>query len=483
MFHHLLAGRGVEIPGGLVGEEEARPVDQRAGDRHPLLLAAGELAGIVPQPVVETHRGQLHPSPIERVGLARELAGRGHVLDRGHGGDEVEGLEDDPHVTPPELCELVFVQGAEIVAGHGDPSGGGPFQSADDHEQRGLAGAGGSDHADRFPGRQLEVDAAQDLHRPGRAGQCDVEIAQRYDGSIGGGRWHGECFHRVLGRASGQSSDTRARAKFNRSGDGQGERVQRAPRTHARARVPARGACADGRPDCECRASVAARGARAGRRRARSRDPRGRAPHPHARRQSHRGLRSRGARRPARPAGDGVARPRPRGARHRCRRVGRHHRRRARAARMGAGRSPPCRGRRARGQRRPARDRPGGVPLEPGSAAGRALPNAACRCSSPGCWRRATSDRTTARASTRSTRTSPPRTTRSSIRSCSTVWPRWPRSTRPDGLHPNEAGVEVIVERILPSVLCLARRSGHRAVETLASGEQVECSAGRQYQN
>ncbi len=32
-----------------------------------------------------------------------------------------------------------------------------------------------------------------------------------------------------------------------------------------------------------------------------------------------------------------------------------------------------------------------------------------------------------------------------------------------DGLHPNEAGVEVIVERILPSVLCLAGRAGHPA--------------------
>ena len=32
-----------------------------------------------------------------------------------------------------------------------------------------------------------------------------------------------------------------------------------------------------------------------------------------------------------------------------------------------------------------------------------------------------------------------------------------------DGLHPNEAGVEVIVERILPSMLCLAGRTGHPA--------------------
>ena len=32
-----------------------------------------------------------------------------------------------------------------------------------------------------------------------------------------------------------------------------------------------------------------------------------------------------------------------------------------------------------------------------------------------------------------------------------------------DGIHPNAAGVEVIVERILPGVLCLVRRTGHPA--------------------
>ena len=46
-----------------------------------------------------------------------------------------------------------------------------------------------------------------------------------------------------------------------------------------------------------------------------------------------------------------------------------------------------------------------------------------------------------------------------------------------DGLHPNAAGVEVIVERILPSVLCLARRSGHPAAAGTAAG-QTECAAG-----
>ena len=41
---HLGAGDRVEVAGRLVGEDDVRPAGQRAGARHPLLLAAGELA-------------------------------------------------------------------------------------------------------------------------------------------------------------------------------------------------------------------------------------------------------------------------------------------------------------------------------------------------------------------------------------------------------------------------------------------------------
>ena len=43
----------VEVGGGLVGEDQRRVVHQRPGDRHPLLLAAGEVAGEVVDPVGE----------------------------------------------------------------------------------------------------------------------------------------------------------------------------------------------------------------------------------------------------------------------------------------------------------------------------------------------------------------------------------------------------------------------------------------------
>ncbi len=46
-LHDLGAAPAVERAGGLVGEDDAAAVHQRARDRHALLLAAGELAGAV----------------------------------------------------------------------------------------------------------------------------------------------------------------------------------------------------------------------------------------------------------------------------------------------------------------------------------------------------------------------------------------------------------------------------------------------------
>ena len=48
-----------------------------------------------------------------------------------------------------------------------------------------------------------------------------------------------------------------------------------------------------------------------------------------------------------------------------------------------------------------------------------------------------------------------------------------------DGLHPNAAGVEVIVERMVPSVLCLVRRAGHPADADAATSGSAEGAGGK----
>ena len=54
--HDLQAGARVEVAGGLVGEDQRGRVDQRARDRHALLLAAGELRRLVVGALGEARR-------------------------------------------------------------------------------------------------------------------------------------------------------------------------------------------------------------------------------------------------------------------------------------------------------------------------------------------------------------------------------------------------------------------------------------------
>ena len=65
---HRLAGGAVQVAGRLVGQQHRRLGDQRPGDRHPLLLAAGELVG----PVVDAGgRGRPGPASPRPGGAAR----------------------------------------------------------------------------------------------------------------------------------------------------------------------------------------------------------------------------------------------------------------------------------------------------------------------------------------------------------------------------------------------------------------------------
>ena len=57
--------RRVEVAGRLVGQDELGVVHQAAGDRHALLLAAGELRRPVVEPLAQAdHFGQFEAAPL-----------------------------------------------------------------------------------------------------------------------------------------------------------------------------------------------------------------------------------------------------------------------------------------------------------------------------------------------------------------------------------------------------------------------------------
>ena len=61
---HLAGRLPVEIAGGFVGHDQGRIAHQRPGNRHPLLLAAGEFARRVIHAVGKAHHAQRKLGPL-----------------------------------------------------------------------------------------------------------------------------------------------------------------------------------------------------------------------------------------------------------------------------------------------------------------------------------------------------------------------------------------------------------------------------------
>jgi len=76
---------GVEVAGGLVGEDDLRPVHESARHGHALLLATRELAGPVTQPIGQADLGQRGGGALARLRHGDTLEQRRHhgVLERG----------------------------------------------------------------------------------------------------------------------------------------------------------------------------------------------------------------------------------------------------------------------------------------------------------------------------------------------------------------------------------------------------------------
>jgi hypothetical protein len=176
--HDLLGGLGVELAGGLVGQQHIGAAGQGAGDRHPLLLTAGQLAGALPAVLAEADDVQHEANPF--LTLAGRHAGDTQrdpdVLGGGQDGDQAERLEDERDRGPAQPHPLPAGHGGHVLPGDLDPAVVGAVQAADDVEQGGLARTGPAPQGHQRGGRDRERDPAQGpgggvagAERPGHA--------------------------------------------------------------------------------------------------------------------------------------------------------------------------------------------------------------------------------------------------------------------------------------------------------------------------
>ena len=159
-------GRGrVELGGRLVRDHDRRPADHRAGEREPLLLAAGQLHRQVVGPPGQPEHAQqpvdlgvLRLDPAQ-LGREPDLLGRPQVLDQ-----VVDRVLE--HVTDRGAAQrppLAYRQAGDLLAADPDRAGGGPVDAGQDPQQRRLAGPGRPDDRAHPPGRELLVDALERL--------------------------------------------------------------------------------------------------------------------------------------------------------------------------------------------------------------------------------------------------------------------------------------------------------------------------------
>ena len=176
--HDLLTVAGVEIAGGLVGEEDFRAGRQRPRYGDALLFAAGKLRREMVEPVAEANGLQRIGGLLDRVAPAQEFEWQGDVLQRGHGRHQVERLKDDADICAAGASKAVFSKRHEIVPGNPYAAAGGFFEPGHDHEQRRFAGPARSDDADGLIGAHGKIHPAQDFDGTGAAVKRKVNISK-----------------------------------------------------------------------------------------------------------------------------------------------------------------------------------------------------------------------------------------------------------------------------------------------------------------
>ncbi len=174
--HHRLAGHAVQIAGRLVRQQQFRPRRKRAGQRHTLLLATRKLAGQVGQAVTEADRAQAVRRARHGIRRAGQFQRHRHVLQRGHGRNQMERLEHDADGVAAQAGQGILAHARDLVPVQHDAAGRGALQPGQHHQQAGLSGAGGADQGDRLAGAHLQVDAAQNVDRPGRSRHGQVQV-------------------------------------------------------------------------------------------------------------------------------------------------------------------------------------------------------------------------------------------------------------------------------------------------------------------
>ena len=158
---------GIQVAGGLVGQNDLRSMNERPGECNALLLAARKLTWKRSQPVAQPKSAQkiLSCKLCGPLIAATKQVGQGNVLLNIEMWNQVEGLENESDQTPPQACGRIGFQLIDPDHSIAIPEFDRPrvwaVESSDEMHQRGFADARFPNDCDALTAADLEVDLAK----------------------------------------------------------------------------------------------------------------------------------------------------------------------------------------------------------------------------------------------------------------------------------------------------------------------------------
>ena len=111
--------------------------------------------------MAKADRFKLRFRTVAGVGRTGQLERDRHILDRGHGRQQMERLKDDAERPAAQPGEIVFAKIADVLPGKPRTSAVGPLEPRNDRHQRAFSGTGRPQHGDAFARIEAQADALQ----------------------------------------------------------------------------------------------------------------------------------------------------------------------------------------------------------------------------------------------------------------------------------------------------------------------------------
>src|SRR5690606_12155161 len=188
--HDLGGQRGIEVAGGLVGDQQARLGDHGAGDAHALLFTGGELArqGVATRAQAQALEHRAHPAACVCAAHAAQYQGQGDIVVHAAVGEQAVVLEHHADLAPVQgNAPATDLEQVAFAEQHGAAAG--ALGQVDQPEQGALAGAGVAGDEEHFTRVDAEAHILQ-RDMPARVLLADVVETQdlRHRGTrVGGG--------------------------------------------------------------------------------------------------------------------------------------------------------------------------------------------------------------------------------------------------------------------------------------------------------